>query len=169
HGSRRAGPEHGGAARARDRRHPEGTHGAARPERRRERRREGVRGRGSRPRVDRRGRDQAAPRAGDPRQDGGRPRTFRRSDVTLDAPRSIVEYSRIAEPRLRTFLERKLQALQALPVDLRDVAAALRDYLLRGKRLRGALLVAGHEAAGGQREAALDPSIGVELLHAYLL
>src|SRR5207302_2325069 len=79
-------------------------------------------------------------------------------------------YSRIAEPRLRAFLERKLQALQALPVDLRDVAAALRDYLLRGgKRLRGALLVAGHEAAGGQREAALDPSIGVELLHAYLL
>ena len=71
---------------------------------------------------------------------------------------------------MRAFLERKLQALQALPVDLRDVAAALRDYLLRGgKRLRGALLVAGHEAAGGQREAALDPSIGVELLHAYLL
>ncbi len=71
---------------------------------------------------------------------------------------------------MRAFLDRKLQALQALPVDLSDVAAALRDYLLRGgKRLRGALLIAGHEAAGGQREAALDASIGVELLHAYLL
>ena len=58
----------------------------------------------------------------------------------------------------------------ALPVDLRDAAAALRDYLLRGgKRLRAALLLLGHEAAGGAREAALDASIGVELLHAYLL
>jgi len=55
-------------------------------------------------------------------------------------------------------------------VDLRDAAAALRDYLLRGgKRLRAALLLLGHEAAGGAREAALDASIGVELLHAYLL
>jgi geranylgeranyl diphosphate synthase, type I len=88
----------------------------------------------------------------------------------VTAPACIVEYSRIAEPRLRAFLDRKLRALQALPVDLRDVAAALRDYLLRGgKRLRGALLIAGHEAAGGHREAALDASIGVELLHGYLL
>jgi len=55
-------------------------------------------------------------------------------------------------------------------VDLRDSADALRDYLLRGgKRLRGALLVVGHEAAGGRREDALDASLGVELLHAYLL
>ncbi|HEY6907892.1 MAG TPA: polyprenyl synthetase family protein [Myxococcales bacterium] len=55
-------------------------------------------------------------------------------------------------------------------MDLRDVAAAVRDYLLRGgKRLRGALVLLGHEAAGGKREAALDASLGVELLHAYLL
>jgi len=46
----------------------------------------------------------------------------------------------------------------------------MRDYLLRGgKRLRGALLLVGNGAAGGQREAALDASLGVELLHAYLL
>jgi geranylgeranyl diphosphate synthase type I len=60
--------------------------------------------------------------------------------------------------------------VEALPVDLRDVASALREYVLRGgKRLRGALVLLGHEAAGGARDAALDPSIGVELLHAYLL
>jgi geranylgeranyl diphosphate synthase type I len=57
-----------------------------------------------------------------------------------------------------------------MPVALRDVAEALREYLLRGgKRLRGALVLLGHEAAGGRKEAALDASIGVELLHAYLL
>src|SRR5207245_2500542 len=49
-------------------------------------------------------------------------------------------------------------------------AAALRNYLRRGgKRRRGALLIAGHQAAGGRPEAALDASIGVELLHGYLL
>ena len=71
---------------------------------------------------------------------------------------------------MRAFLEKKLREVEALPLDLRDVAAALRDYVLRGgKRLRGALVLLGHEAGGGEREAALDPSIGVELLHAYLL
>jgi geranylgeranyl diphosphate synthase type I len=88
----------------------------------------------------------------------------------LKPPARIVEYSRIAEPRLRALLDSKLRAMEALPVDLRDAGAALRDYLLRGgKRLRGALLVLGHEAAGGSADAALDASLGVELLHAYLL
>ncbi len=76
----------------------------------------------------------------------------------------------MAEPRLRAFVEDRLRELDSLPVDLRDVAAALRDYLLRGgKRLRGALAVLGHEAAGGRRDDVLDASIGLELLHAYLL
>ncbi len=82
----------------------------------------------------------------------------------------MVEYARLAEPRLRAYLDEKLGEFQSLPVDLREAAAALRDYLLRGgKRLRGALLLVGHEAAGGNPEAALDASLGVELLHAYLL
>jgi geranylgeranyl diphosphate synthase, type I len=85
-------------------------------------------------------------------------------------PDCIVEYTRIAEPRLRAYLEEKLSALQALPVDLRQAADALRDYLLRGgKRLRGALLLVGNAAGGGKRDDALDASLGVELLHAYLL
>ena len=88
----------------------------------------------------------------------------------LAAPGCILEYTRVAEPRLRVLLDARLRGFGSLPVDLRDVASALRDYLLRGgKRLRGALLVLGHEAAGGAREAALDASIGLELLHAYLL
>jgi geranylgeranyl diphosphate synthase, type I len=85
-------------------------------------------------------------------------------------PACLTEYARLSEPRLRAFLDEKLKAFAALPVDLRDVASALRDYLLRGgKRLRGALVLLGHEAAGGKREAAVDASLGVELLHAYLL
>lgn len=85
-------------------------------------------------------------------------------------PACLTEYARLCEPRLRAFLDDKLKAFAGLPVDLRDVAAALRDYLLRGgKRLRGALVLLGGEAAGGTREAAIDASLGVELLHAYLL
>jgi len=88
----------------------------------------------------------------------------------LKPPSCIVEYTRVAEPRLRTVLDGKLRTLDAVPVDLRDVGAALRDYLLRGgKRLRGALVLLGHRAAGGAKDAALDASLGVELLHAYLL
>jgi geranylgeranyl diphosphate synthase type I len=71
---------------------------------------------------------------------------------------------------LREFLDEKLRGFASLPVELRDVGEALRDYLLRGgKRLRGALVLLGHEAAGGSRDAAIDASLGVELLHAYLL
>src|SRR3954451_923194 len=85
-------------------------------------------------------------------------------------PACLTDYARLSEPRLRQFLEEKSRGFAALPVELRDVAAALRDYLLRGgKRLRGALVVLGHQAGGGAREAALDASLGVELLHAYLL
>src|SRR3954465_8543675 len=85
-------------------------------------------------------------------------------------PACLTDYARLSEPRLRQFLEEKSRGFAALPVELRDVAAALRDYLLRGgKRVRGALVALGHEAAGGQREAAIDASLGLELLHAYLL
>jgi geranylgeranyl diphosphate synthase, type I len=38
-----------------------------------------------------------------------------------------------------------------------------------GKRLRGALFTLGHQAAGGKRADALRPSLGLELIHAYLL
>jgi geranylgeranyl diphosphate synthase type I len=88
----------------------------------------------------------------------------------LNPPAAILDYSRAAEPRLREFLDEKLRGFESLPVDLRDVGSALRDYLLRGgKRLRGALVLLGHEAAGGKRDGAVDASVGVELLHAYLL
>ena len=85
-------------------------------------------------------------------------------------PAYLSEYAREAEPRLRAFLERKSAEVERQPVDLRAAFAMLRDYVLRGgKRLRGALAVLGCEAAGGGRAQALDASIGIELLHAYLL
>ena len=92
------------------------------------------------------------------------------SPRSLEPPASIVNGARLAEPRLRAFVDEKLRAFETLPVDLREAARALRDYLFRGgKRLRAALVLLGHEAAGGRREAAIDAALGVELLHAYLL
>ncbi len=88
----------------------------------------------------------------------------------MSAPAFLADYARLSEPRLRAFLDGKCAAVASLPVDLRPAFAALRDYVLRGgKRLRGALVLLGHEAGGGARETALEASIGVELLHAYLL
>lgn len=85
-------------------------------------------------------------------------------------PSFLTDYAALAEPRLGAFLAGKAREFEALPVDLRDAFSYLRDYLLRGgKRLRGALVLLGCEAGGGDPDDALDASLGVELLHAYLL
>jgi geranylgeranyl diphosphate synthase type I len=86
------------------------------------------------------------------------------------APPFLTGYARLAEPRLAAFLDDRLAEASRLPVDLREEFSALREYVLRGgKRLRGALVVLGFEAAGGPPADALEASIGMELLHAYLL
>ena len=86
------------------------------------------------------------------------------------APAALSRYSALAEPRLAAFLDSKAAHLRGLPVDLQPAQALLRDYVLRGgKRLRGALVLLGMEAAGGDAAAALPASLGCELLHASLL
>lgn len=85
-------------------------------------------------------------------------------------PAFLAAYAALAEPRIAAFLDARSAEAAKLPVDLRAAFAALRDYVLRGgKRLRGALVVLGCEAAGGDRAQVLDASVGIELLHAYLL
>jgi geranylgeranyl diphosphate synthase type I len=90
--------------------------------------------------------------------------------MSAPLPQALRDYAQLAEPRLAAFLDAKGAELRKLAVDLSRAHAALRDYVLRGgKRLRGALVLLGHQAGGGAREAALSPSLGIELLHAYLL
>ena len=90
--------------------------------------------------------------------------------MVTSVPRALREYSQLAEPQLVKFLDEKGAQQRGLPVDLARAHAALRDYVLRGgKRLRGALVLLGHEAGGGRPADALLPSLGMELLHAYLL
>ena len=85
-------------------------------------------------------------------------------------PEFLGQYAARADARLAAFLDAKAAGLARLPVDLRAAFAALRAYVLRGgKRLRGALVVLGCEAAGGDSSWVLDASIGMELVHAYLL
>jgi geranylgeranyl diphosphate synthase type I len=68
---------------------------------------------------------------------------------------------------LKAFLDEKGGHL---PAALEGPHRLLRDYVLRGgKRLRGALVLLGCEAAGGDRTLAVPASLGCELLHAYLL
>ncbi|MGZ6143401.1 MAG: polyprenyl synthetase family protein, partial [Myxococcales bacterium] len=83
-------------------------------------------------------------------------------------PAFLLDYARRCEPRLRSFLDEKT-ALD-LPLDLRPAFTQLRDYVLRGgKRVRGALVLEGMKAGGGDPALALDASVGMELAHAYLL
>jgi geranylgeranyl diphosphate synthase type I len=85
----------------------------------------------------------------------------------VSTPKALVDYAALAEPLLRNFLDEKGAEL---PPSLKAPHRLLRDYVLRGgKRLRGALVLLGCEAAGGRRELAIPASLGCELLHAYLL
>ena len=88
----------------------------------------------------------------------------------MNAPHILTEYAARAEPRLRAFLETKARVFASSPVALGDAHGLLREYVLRGgKRLRGALVLLGHRATGGDGQIALEASLGVELAHAYLL
>ena len=88
----------------------------------------------------------------------------------MKPPEFLLAYGKVADQRLRAFLEAKRRRFDELPVDLADAHGFLTDYIVRGgKRLRGALVVLGERSAGGDGEGALEASIGVELLHAYLL
>jgi geranylgeranyl diphosphate synthase type I len=85
----------------------------------------------------------------------------------VSTPKALVEYASLAEPLFKKFLD---EQGARLPASLKVPHGLLRDYVLRGgKRLRGALVLLGCEAAGGPRELAVNASLGCELLHAYLL
>lgn len=76
------------------------------------------------------------------------------------------------ESTLQAYKERLEQALRALPMAgapdiLRD--AMQYSLLSGGKRLRGCLLIAACEMAGGDGEAALPFACALEMIHAYSL
>lgn len=90
--------------------------------------------------------------------------------MTLVAAKFLQQYRAVADVRLARVLERQEVALGALPFDTARYYAHLTEYVLRsGKRLRGALVLLGHEAAGGDPARALDASLAFELVHAYFL
>ena len=85
-------------------------------------------------------------------------------------PPFLLDYARRSEPRLRNYLDAKLAQLANTPLDLAKPLGLLREYVVRGgKRVRGALVIEGMRAGGGDPAAALDASVGMELAHAYLL
>ena len=63
----------------------------------------------------------------------------------MSTPKALLDYAALAEPLLQSFLDEKGAAL---PPSLQAPHRLLRDYVLRGgKRLRGALVLLGCEAA----------------------
>jgi len=88
-----------------------------------------------------------------------------------EAAAYLRRYSRVADARLAELLQTEERRLAGLPFDPAGYLRLLREYVLRGgKRLRGALVMLGHEACGGApTPAALDVSLSFELLHASLL
>ena len=90
--------------------------------------------------------------------------------TVVPPPAALVRYAREADPLLREFLGRKGRDLDGLPLDLKPVHEALMGAgLLVADEERGALAILGCEAAGAKAELARNASLGLELLHAYLL
>ncbi len=81
------------------------------------------------------------------------------------------DYRERADARLAELLAEQGRSLGARPFGAARYHALLADYTLRGgKRLRGALVQLGFEAAAAQSSpAALEGSLSFELLHAFLL
>ncbi len=98
------------------------------------------------------------------------------NEADLEAARALLEaYRARADTRLAEILDAEVEAAKALPFQTARYLALLHDYALRGgKRLRGALVLVGYEAAAGEdgpeREGkAFEASLAFELLHASLL
>lgn len=82
----------------------------------------------------------------------------------------LQDYLSLSSPLFDAYLQRKIKdasKIGKIPVDL------LKRFLetaRRGKKIRGALTILGYEACGGHdKEAILDASLSIELLHAGLL
>ncbi|HEX4381602.1 MAG TPA: polyprenyl synthetase family protein [Myxococcales bacterium] len=85
----------------------------------------------------------------------------------MSTPKALIDYAALAEPLFKKYLD---EQGAKLPASLQAPHGLLTNYVLRGgKRLRGALVLLGCEAAGGPRGLAVNASLGCELLHAYLL
>lgn len=87
------------------------------------------------------------------------------------AAEALAAYRRKLEPVLRAFLDRQVEEATRISPFCQDLAARLRDFILReGKRIRPALVYYGAQCfSEGPEEALLQASISVEILHNYLL
>lgn len=88
----------------------------------------------------------------------------------MTATEFLSKYRLLADERLAVVLAGREAELRRLPFAADRYFAHLREYVGRsGKRLRGALVLLGHEAAGGDPARALEASLAFELVHAYFL
>lgn len=82
------------------------------------------------------------------------------------APAALTRLRAEVDAALATALDERLPRLASHHPALGEVADHLRAYVAGGKRVRPALLLLGHAAAGGTDEqAVMGPAVALELLH----
>lgn len=81
------------------------------------------------------------------------------------APDELVRLRDAADAALRPALDALRATLLDLDAELAPVADALGAFAATGKRLRPALLLLGHELAGGDPARVLGPAVALELVH----
>ncbi len=79
-------------------------------------------------------------------------------------------YKEKTNPLFIKYLSRKIAEASTIGSIPKEVTDRLLKLVLRGKKVRGALMVLGYKAAGGRNEAAiLEASLFIEMFHAGLL
>lgn len=85
-------------------------------------------------------------------------------------PSAIAETAARIDSALAEELEKRIGWHAGLAPNLAPALEALREYAARpGKRLRGALVLCGARAAGGDEAKVLPAALAIELLHLHLL
>lgn len=92
------------------------------------------------------------------------------TDSFLDIKRLLADYSGKSEDFLKKFFDEKKKEAAKIDPEIVRALEIFEDYSSGGKKVRGALTVLGYKMVGGRDfQAILPVSLGIELLHNFLL
>ncbi len=89
----------------------------------------------------------------------------------MDASKTLAEFKKKVDPEIEKYFERIIREAEGKDAIVTEALRYVRKIILAGgKRLRPAFMYYGYLAAGGrEKEKIIKTSIGIELIHAFLL
>jgi geranylgeranyl diphosphate synthase type I len=89
----------------------------------------------------------------------------------MEIREKLNEFKNQLDPEIEKYLDKTIKEVQKEDIFITDALRFVKKYVLSGgKRLRPALMYYGYLAAGGkEKEKAIQTSVSIELIHAFLL